>query len=218
MAISPGRRVFRPLTRCHRPWPGCRAPTNPPSRRARPSRSRIAVSPYAPVGRACPARSGCGRRPKGERATAVAPPPQRSDRPVVSCPARVGPTRPTNQVLDSSLGVVLAAGWHPTGLYGDLDATSMTSNGNQVGGLDPPHCRLAKLWTRRPAFPLVMAGDAWEDLNLRPHPYQLNAGNRCADRRSRRARSTVGARVMRSIRALVCVLLRLLEVIHELAS
>jgi hypothetical protein len=30
MAISPGRRVFRPLTRCHRPWPGCRAPTNPP--------------------------------------------------------------------------------------------------------------------------------------------------------------------------------------------
>jgi hypothetical protein len=29
MAISPGRRVFRPLTRCHRPWPGSRAPTNP---------------------------------------------------------------------------------------------------------------------------------------------------------------------------------------------
>jgi hypothetical protein len=46
---------------------------------------------------------------------------------------------------------------------------------------------------------------------------QLNAGNRCAAGCSRRSRSTVGARVMRSIHALVCVLLRLLEVIHELA-
>jgi hypothetical protein len=36
------------------------------------SRSRIAVPPYAPAGRACPARSGCGRRPEG--ATAVVPP------------------------------------------------------------------------------------------------------------------------------------------------
>jgi hypothetical protein len=48
IAISPGRRVLRPLTRCHRPWPGCQAPTNPPSRQARPSRSRIAVPPYSP--------------------------------------------------------------------------------------------------------------------------------------------------------------------------
>jgi transposase len=47
--ISPGRRVFRRVTRCHRPWPGCRAPTNPPSRRARPSRSRIAYPRYAPT-------------------------------------------------------------------------------------------------------------------------------------------------------------------------
>jgi hypothetical protein len=31
------------------PWPGCRAPTNPPRRRARPSRSRIAHPPYAPA-------------------------------------------------------------------------------------------------------------------------------------------------------------------------
>jgi hypothetical protein len=46
---------------------------------------------------------------------------------------------------------------------------------------------------------------AWEDLNLRPHPYQLNAGNRCADRRFPRSRLTVGAKVMRSIRAQVCV-------------
>ena len=55
--ISPGRRVFRRVTRCHRPWPGCWAPTNPPSRRARPSRSRIAYPRYAPaVG---PAGHGC---------------------------------------------------------------------------------------------------------------------------------------------------------------
>jgi hypothetical protein len=47
--ISPGRRVVRRVTRCHRPWPGCWAPTNPPSRRARPSRSRIAYPPYAPA-------------------------------------------------------------------------------------------------------------------------------------------------------------------------
>jgi hypothetical protein len=46
--ISPGRRVFRRVTSCHRPWPGCRAPTNPPSSRARPSRSRIAYPRYAP--------------------------------------------------------------------------------------------------------------------------------------------------------------------------
>jgi hypothetical protein len=35
---------------------------------------------------------------------------------------------------------------------------------------------------------------AWEDLNLRPHPYRLNAGNRCADGRSRRSLPTVEAK------------------------
>ena len=56
--------------------------------------------------------------------------------------------------------------------------------------------------------PLVKAGVvAWLDLNQRPHPYQLNASNRCADRHSRRSRLTVGAQGMRSIDALVCVLL-----------
>jgi len=48
MVISPGRRVFRRLTKPHRPWPGCRAPTNPPSRRARPSRSRMARAHRTP--------------------------------------------------------------------------------------------------------------------------------------------------------------------------
>jgi hypothetical protein len=47
---------------------------------------------------------------------------------------------------------------------------------------------------------------ACQDLNLRPHPYQLNAGNRCAKRRSRRWRSTVEAEVMWSHRVQVCAL------------
>jgi hypothetical protein len=46
---------------------------------------------------------------------------------------------------------------------------------------------------------------ACQDLNLGPHPYQLNAGNRCADRHSCRSRPTVGAQGMRSISVLVCV-------------
>jgi hypothetical protein len=68
MAISPGRRVFRRLTRPHRPWPGCRTPTNPPSRRARPNWSRIAVPPYSspegPAGHGLvqPVTEGNGRR------------------------------------------------------------------------------------------------------------------------------------------------------------
>src|SRR6266508_1178200 len=48
MLISPGRRVVRRVTSRHRPWPGCRAPTNPPSRRARPSRSRMARAHRTP--------------------------------------------------------------------------------------------------------------------------------------------------------------------------
>jgi hypothetical protein len=42
-------------------------------------------------------------------------------------------------------------------------------------------------------------------LNLRPHPYQLNAGNRCAHRPFPRSRSTVRAKGIGSIGPLVCV-------------
>jgi hypothetical protein len=50
------------------------------------------------------------------------------------------------------------------------------------------------------AFPQVNPLSwAWLDLNQRPHPYQLNAGNRCADRRFCWSRPTVSAIVMRSI-------------------
>jgi hypothetical protein len=48
---------------------------------------------------------------------------------------------------------------------------------------------------------------ACQDLNLGPHPYQLNAGNRCANRPFPRSRPTVGAKGLRSISTMVCVLL-----------
>jgi hypothetical protein len=58
-------------------------------------------------------------------------------------------------------------------------------------------------FTRRVWIPATeMAVSCWvgwwacQDLNLGPHPYQQNAGNRCAKSRSRRLRSTVGAKVM----------------------
>jgi len=76
MVISPGRWVFRPLTSCHRPWPGCRARTNPPIGRARPGRSRIAAPPYSPR-----AVSLAGHRPSAAsdstRQRSSAPPPWR---------------------------------------------------------------------------------------------------------------------------------------------
>jgi hypothetical protein len=54
---------------------------------------------------------------------------------------------------------------------------------------------------------LTCDDDWWacQDLNLGPHPYQRNAGNRCAHRPFRRSRPTVRAKGMRFIGALVCV-------------
>src|SRR5215207_8000655 len=48
---------------------------------------------------------------------------------------------------------------------------------------------------------------ACQDLNLGPHPYQQNAGNHCAKRRSCRSRSTVEAEVMWSHRVQLCALI-----------
>jgi hypothetical protein len=39
---------------------------------------------------------------------------------------------------------------------------------------------------------------AWEDLNLRLHPYQLSRAQRCADRRFPRSLATVRGEGMRS--------------------
>jgi hypothetical protein len=50
MVISPGRRVVRRFTRPHRPWLVAQAPTHSSSRRAPPSRSRMAARPpYSPA-------------------------------------------------------------------------------------------------------------------------------------------------------------------------
>src|SRR5215216_2803287 len=58
------------------------------------------------------------------------------------------------------------------------------------------------------AFPLVMAlWWACQDLSLGPHPYQQNAGNRCANGRFRRSRSTVEGEVMCSHRGQLCALI-----------
>ena len=48
---------------------------------------------------------------------------------------------------------------------------------------------------------------ACQDLNLGPHPYQQNAGNRCADDRSCRSRSTVEGEVMCSHRVQLSALI-----------
>jgi hypothetical protein len=58
---------------CHRPWPGCRAPTNPPRWRARPSRSRMAPVHRTPRRKGIPGRGWSGRRPDGARGGGAAP-------------------------------------------------------------------------------------------------------------------------------------------------
>jgi hypothetical protein len=105
MLISPGRGVVRPLTRCHRPWPGCCAPTNPPAGGHGQAGAAWRSSTVLPGGRACRARSGCRRRPRkrnGRRAL-------------------------------------------------------MTSNGNQVGVLDPVQAAPAESGNADWRFPLVRA-------------------------------------------------------------
>jgi hypothetical protein len=121
--------------------------------------------------------------------------------------SRDRPARPTKRVVDGSAWVVLAAGGTQTGGAQAWSNTSMTRNGNQVSVLDPVHAHPVD--TGNADWRFCWSGSVWacQDLNLGPHPHQLNAGNRCADRPFRRSRSTVGAKVMRSTGALVCVLL-----------
>jgi hypothetical protein len=72
----------------------------------------------------------------------------------------------------------------------------------------PSAAQAASERSRLAANSALTCDDGWwacQDLNLGPHPYQQNAGNRCAKRRSRRLRSTVGVEGMCSIGPLVCV-------------
>ena len=129
MAISPGRRVFRRLTRPHRPWPGCQAPTNPPSRRARPSRSRIAVPPYSPpVG---PAGHGLVRSVPCRR-WPTRPAPWRSQSPVRA--AQQGRASEADKV--GRRWSAWGRSHPPRGMQRPVRRpgpnTSMTRNGNQI--------------------------------------------------------------------------------------
>jgi hypothetical protein len=65
----PGPTVVWPPTRCHRPWPGCQAPTNPPRRRPRPSRSRMALIQRTPRRSVLPRAGWSSRRPEGATPT-----------------------------------------------------------------------------------------------------------------------------------------------------
>jgi hypothetical protein len=56
-----------------------------------------------------------------------------------------------------------------------------------------------------PAFPLVSGYvEPPPESNRRPHPYHGTTGNRCADRRSPRSRSTVGVKVIGSPSTQLC--------------
>jgi hypothetical protein len=77
--------------------------------------------PYSPDGRACRARSGCGRL-TGRRDSRRILHRCGLHRPVVSCAARVGLVCEADQTGRRwSARAVLAAGWHSTGLCGDLE-------------------------------------------------------------------------------------------------
>jgi hypothetical protein len=82
----------------------------------------------------------------------------------------------------------------------------MTRSGNQVRVLDRHTRRPSGAGRADQHFSWSEGVWACQDLNLGPHPYQLNAGNRCAHRRFCRSPPTVGAKGMRSIGAQVCVL------------
>jgi hypothetical protein len=124
MAISPGRWVFRRVTRSHRPWPCCQAPTNPSNQAGTAAGAAWRSPTVLPGGRACRARSGCGRC-NGWRASTMALPIARGE---LHSKGRL--ERPTAQVVDGPLGPFSP----PAGTQracADLDDMSMTRKGNQ---------------------------------------------------------------------------------------
>ena len=113
--------------------------------------------------------------------------------PGASWPQRPGRCRPRVGWRPRWVVVVAPAcqGGHPAGM-----------------GCGPSAAQAGSRCSRLAAGSVMTCGNEWwacQDLNLGPHPYQLNAGNRCADRPFPRSRPTVGAQGMRSIRPLVCV-------------
>jgi hypothetical protein len=87
----------------------------------------------------------------------------------------------------------------------------MLSRARRGPDVDQEH-RERRWYQVRDALTCWVGWWACQDLNLGPHPYQPNAGNRCAEPRSRRSGPTVGAKVMRSTGVQVCVLPIRLEI------
>jgi hypothetical protein len=119
-------------------------------------------------------------------------------------PARAGPGRSGRVAGVHGLGgrprcvVVVAVarqGGHPLGVPAGM-------------GCGPSAAQAGSGRSRLVVGSAVTWGNGWwacQDLNLGPHPYQLNAGNRCAHRPFPRSRLTVRTKGMRSISPLVCV-------------
>ena len=98
--------------------------------------------------------------------------------------------------------VAAVLGW--VGDHGEWWLRCLTPGWGAVGGPAGMGMRPQRGPGRQRALPArrwqrsELRGSWWacQDLNLGPHPYQQTAGNRCADRRSRRSPPTVGAKVM----------------------
>jgi hypothetical protein len=82
---------------------------------------------------------------------------------------------------------------------------SSAASGTWVARTGQPGRKSKLRWSVGVALTCWVGWWACQDLNLGPHPYQLNAGNRCADRPFPSSLATVGAKGMRSISPLVCV-------------
>jgi hypothetical protein len=91
-----------------------------------------------------------------------------------------------------------------------FDRASTQSDQIELANLWQTAVEGARPCNRPGAGPGLTCGFVWSpppESNRRPHPYHGTTGNRCADRRLRRSRPTVGAEVKRSLNAQLCVLL-----------
>jgi hypothetical protein len=184
------------------------------------SRSRWAAAPSSSPGvgrgrpgrgRRCRARAsvsgvGGGPRPGWVRAAALARCPARQARLALGAPVAGGCGRQESRCQRE---VAAPAAWLPSsgwvGDHGGWWSWRLTRGWmGPEGPMGVPAgmgVRPQRGPGRQPALPgrrgsAVTCGDGWwacQDLNLGPHPYQLNAGNRCAHRRFCRSRVPVGA-------------------------
>jgi hypothetical protein len=138
----------------------------------------------------------CEAPPQPSRLTLRSSSP-RCRRPWEGCRDR-SPARPRQAMIPRRpwplfRGLASGCGWADRGQLSDITLAAPTQASRGSGLLAAPlaaSTSAAGWW-------------AWEELNLRPHRYQLNAGNRCADRPFPRSPPTVRAQGKRSIGALV---------------